>query len=97
MAAGLNASWIAVTLERHAGQTTNEAALRQLEENLRLAERLGGEVHRLLARDLVDELLRFARKENITQIIFNFYVDGAMPKKPGLIWRKSQRKNEKTR
>ena len=71
MAAGLNASWIAVTLERHAGQTTNEAALRQLEENLRLAERLGGEVHRLLARDLVDELLRFARKENITQIFVN--------------------------
>jgi two-component system, OmpR family, sensor histidine kinase KdpD len=71
IANGLNASWIAVTLERHAGETSDEAALRQLEENLRLAERLGGEVRRLVARELTDELLRFARKENITQIFIN--------------------------
>ena len=71
MAAAMNASWIAVTLERRAGETTDDSALRQLEENLRLAERLGGEVHRLVARDLADEVLRFARKENITQIFIN--------------------------
>ncbi|MEI2735784.1 MAG: sensor histidine kinase KdpD [Rhodoblastus sp.] len=71
IANGLNASWIAATLERHAGETIDEGELRQLEDNLRLAERLGADVRRIVARDLPGELLRFARRENITQIFVN--------------------------
>lgn len=68
IASSLNTSLIAVTLERYSGETSGEAEVQRLEENMRLAERLGADVRRLVAHDLADEVLRFARKENITQI-----------------------------
>ena len=69
LASGLNASWVAVTLERAGREMTDEAALRRIDETMRLAERLGAETARLSGRDLPDELLRYARRENITQIV----------------------------
>ena len=69
LASGLNAGWVAVTLERAGAELTDEAALRRIDETLRLAERLGADVARLAGRDLPDELLRYARRENITQIV----------------------------
>jgi two-component system sensor histidine kinase KdpD len=68
IASSLNTSLIAVTLERYSGETTDEAEVQRLEANMRLAERLGADVRRLVAHDLADEVLSFARKENITQI-----------------------------
>ena len=69
LASGLNASWVAVTLEKMGGEITDEAALARIDETMRLAERLGAETARLSGRDLPDELLRYARRENITQIV----------------------------
>jgi two-component system sensor histidine kinase KdpD len=51
------------------GEITDEAALARIDETMRLAERLGAETARLSGRDLPDELLRYARRENITQIV----------------------------
>ena len=69
LASGLNAGWIAVTLERPGLEVTDAVALRRIDEAMRLAERLGAETTRLAGRDLPDEILRFARRENITQIV----------------------------
>jgi two-component system sensor histidine kinase KdpD len=69
LASGLNASWIAVTFERAGREITDEAALSRIDETMRLAERLGAETARLSGRDLPEELLRYARRENITQIV----------------------------
>ncbi|MGJ4854119.1 DUF4118 domain-containing protein [Labrys sp. La1] len=68
LATGLNADWLAVTVERP-GQEAGGEALAQLEANLRLAERLGAEVRRLNGHDYVGEILRLARAENVTQIV----------------------------
>ena len=69
LANGLNAGWVAVTLERAGYELTDEAALRRVDETMRLAERLGAETARLVGRDLPEELLGYARRENITQIV----------------------------
>ena len=69
LANGLNAGWVAVTLERAGAEITDEVALRRVDETMRLAERLGAETARLVGRDLPDELLSYARRENITQIV----------------------------
>ena len=69
LASGLNAPWIAVTLERTGAEITDPEALRRIDETLRLAERLGAETTRIAGRDLPDALLRYARRENVTQIV----------------------------
>ncbi|MDZ5454286.1 sensor histidine kinase KdpD [Labrys sp. ZIDIC5] len=68
LATGLNADWLAVTVERP-GQEVGGEALAGLEANLRLAERLGAEVRRLNGHDYVGEILRLASAENVTQIV----------------------------
>jgi two-component system sensor histidine kinase KdpD len=69
LANSLNATWIAVHLEKEGAEITNAAVLRRVDETMRLAERLGAETTRLTARDLPEALLRFARRENTTQIV----------------------------
>ena len=69
LASGLNASWIAVTLARSGHEITDAGALGRIDDAMRLAERLGAETARLAGRDLPEEILRFARRENITQIV----------------------------
>ncbi|WP_131115473.1 sensor histidine kinase [Lichenihabitans psoromatis] len=69
LASGLNAAWVAVTLERTGAEVTDDVALRRIDEMLRLAERLGAETARLAGRDLPDEVLQYAKRENITQIV----------------------------
>lgn len=66
-ARGLNADWIAVHVERPDTTVPVEAASRT-DEALRLAERLGAVVARPSGRDLVAEILKLARAENVTQI-----------------------------
>ena len=68
MASGLNASWIAVHVQR-LGEELDDAAAKRIDETLALARRLGADTARLAARDLPDEVLRYARRENITQIV----------------------------
>jgi two-component system, OmpR family, sensor histidine kinase KdpD len=68
LATGLNASWVAVTVQTGRDAEDPERAKR-LDAALRLAERLGGQTERLIGPDLPGEVLRYARRENITQIV----------------------------
>lgn len=78
LASGLNASWIALHVA-HAGQEEADAEkVLRIDNALHLAERLGADVQRLLADDLPDAILRFAQRENITQIVVGRSRAGAL-------------------
>ncbi|MBS7541408.1 sensor histidine kinase [Ancylobacter lacus] len=64
----LDATWIAVTVERP-GAATGAAERARLEAGMRLAASLGADTRSLVAADIAAELLRLARFENITQIV----------------------------
>ena len=70
MSEALNAPWLAAYVEsgKHIRYSDEERA--QLEENLRLAERLGGETT-VVQGDLstADDILDFARANNVTKIV----------------------------
>lgn len=68
LATGLNAEWLAVHLERP-GATPDASATARIASALALAERLGGQTHRLSGPDPVELALKLARRENVTQII----------------------------
>ncbi|MBO0733029.1 MAG: sensor histidine kinase KdpD [Methylocapsa sp.] len=69
MASGLNASWVALYIERSGQEEQSGEAKKRVDNALRLAERLGAKLERLTGDDLAGEVLRFAREENITQIV----------------------------
>jgi two-component system sensor histidine kinase KdpD len=64
----MDAPWIAVTVERP-GTSLDAAARQRLDAAMKLAESLGAEMQTLTGADLPAELLRFARFENVTQIV----------------------------
>jgi two-component system, OmpR family, sensor histidine kinase KdpD len=64
----MDAPWLAVTVERP-GSTLDDVARRRLDDAMKLAEALGAETQTLTASDLPAELLRFAKFENVTQIV----------------------------
>ena len=64
----MDAPWIAVTVERP-GTNLDAAARQRLDEAMKLAESLGAETQTLTGNDLPAELLRFAKFENVTQIV----------------------------
>jgi two-component system sensor histidine kinase KdpD len=64
----MDAPWIAVTVERP-GTHLDDAARRRLDDAMKLAEALGAETQTLAGSDLPAELLRFAKFENVTQIV----------------------------
>ena len=64
----MDAPWIAVTVERP-GTYLDPAARRRLDEAMMLANSLGAETQTLTGADLPAELLRFAKFENVTQIV----------------------------
>ncbi|WP_035485503.1 sensor histidine kinase [Geminicoccus roseus] len=64
----LGGPWFAVTVERP-GRSLDAKSRARIAEALRLAESLGGEIRQMVAADLAGELLRFARFQNITQIV----------------------------
>ena len=69
LATALNAEWTAVFVERPGQEETDVARVKRVDDAMRLAERLGAATERLSASDLAGELLRFARRENFTQIV----------------------------
>lgn len=69
LASGLNAGWVAAHLDPIGREPRDPEAMRRVEEALKLAARLGADISRLSARDLPQEVLRYARRENITQIV----------------------------
>lgn len=66
MAAASHAEWIAVSVETP-GQSERNAS--QVRRNLQLAERLGAETTVLNGERVVDEILAFAAKRNISKIV----------------------------
>jgi len=68
LGSGLNAPWLALSLV-HPGAASDPAEAQRLEDNLRLAERLGAETRRVTADDFAAEIFKVARRENITQIV----------------------------
>ncbi|MDO9382654.1 MAG: sensor histidine kinase KdpD [Hyphomicrobiaceae bacterium] len=69
MASALKSDWIALHVSASDCETTDKAGLRRMEKALRLAERLGATSARVSGSDLVGEILRYARRNNITQIV----------------------------
>lgn len=68
LATALNATWIAISLARP-GQPPDPAHETRIAELLTLAESLGAEPQRLTSADFVADILRIARRENVTQIV----------------------------
>ncbi len=69
LASGLNAPWIAVSVERADREVETPERLHKIETLLRLAEQLGAETRRIIGNDFVDEILKLARREHATQIV----------------------------
>src|SRR6476646_1291004 len=67
----LHAPWTAICIETRRNLQFSEAERDRLAETLRIAERLGGEAITLpaAARRIADDLLGFARKQNVTHIV----------------------------
>ncbi len=64
----MDAPWMAVTVERPSEQL-DAGARRHVDAALELARTLGAETSTLTASDIAAELLRFAKFENVTQIV----------------------------
>ena len=64
----MDAPWIAVTVERP-GQQLDETGRRRIDDAMKLARTLDGDTKTLIGSDLPDEILRFCRFENVTQIV----------------------------
>ena len=64
----MDAPWIAITVERP-GAALADKARRRLDEAMALAQSLGAETQTLTAIDIPAEVLRFAKFENVTQIV----------------------------
>ncbi len=69
MAGGLGAPWYAAFVETASFHGLPEEDRARVEEHLALAERLGGTPVRLRGEQVSREVLRFARSENVTQIV----------------------------
>lgn len=68
MATALKSQWVALQLQR-ADVAANRSSRRKTEKALRLAERLGAETIRITGKNVATEVMRYARQNNITQIV----------------------------
>ncbi|MCY3022411.1 MAG: sensor histidine kinase KdpD [Planctomycetota bacterium] len=69
MAAGLRAEWTAAYVETPKSAALPDNDRQQVKRNLHLAEQLGAETVTLSGNDVVEELLTYARKRNVSKII----------------------------
>lgn len=69
LAATLHAEWVAVYVETPRLQRMRSPQRNAVLESLRLAERLGAETATLSGPDVAEELIRFARRRNVTKIV----------------------------
>ncbi len=69
MAAAHKADWFAVHVRRVDRDLTDRKDNRRIEKSLRLAERLGATTSRLSGKDLPSEILGYAKRNNVTQIL----------------------------
>lgn len=80
IAAGLRAEWIAVTVRGPYARPPRPAEAAALENNLRLAESLGGRVERVAGRSVASALLDEARRVAATRLVVG------RPRKLGSPW-----------
>lgn len=71
VAGRMNTAWYVVYVQtsREASERLSATAQRQVADNLQFARELGAEVVVLKGKDIVDELIKFAREHNITYVI----------------------------
>lgn len=69
LATAQKAEWVALHLKPSDREIADRAIVRRTEKMMRLAERLGASTVRLNATDLVGEILSYAKRNNVTQII----------------------------
>ncbi|MFI5183360.1 MAG: DUF4118 domain-containing protein [Vicinamibacteria bacterium] len=69
MAAGLRAEWVALYVETPLHGRLPESDRQWLDDNLRLAEQLGGRTAILSGHDVGAEVLAYARDHNVTKIV----------------------------
>ena len=69
MASSLNAIWTAVYVETPATSGLQGAAWDRLQKHLQLAERLGAQTVTLSGVNVVEELLHYARHQNVSKIL----------------------------
>ena len=69
MATALKSDWIAIHLAQIEHESSDRAALRRMEKAMRLADRLGATTVRVNTDDLAGEILSYAKRNNITQIV----------------------------
>ncbi|MBV1693091.1 MAG: sensor histidine kinase KdpD [Hyphomicrobiales bacterium] len=69
LATAQKADWVALHLKPSDREIADRSVLRRTEKMMRLAERLGASTVRVNATDLVGEILSYAKRNNITQII----------------------------
>lgn len=68
-ASATKSDWIAIHLVRSDREITDRLAIRRLEKAMRLADRLGATTVRVNTKDLKEEVLAYAKRNNITQIV----------------------------
>jgi two-component system sensor histidine kinase KdpD len=69
MSAGLHAEWVAVYVETPRAAYLSEDNRNRIIQTLRLAEQLGAETITLTGHNITEEILNYARKQNVTKII----------------------------
>lgn len=69
MADHLHAPWTAVYVETARTQRLTDVERDRIADCQRLAERLGGEALTIPGADIAEEILRFSRENNVTQIV----------------------------
>ena len=69
MATTFKSDWIALHMKANNREINDRKTLKRIEKAMRLAERLGATTIRLNASDLTAEILAFAKRNNITQIL----------------------------
>lgn len=69
MAEGLKAEWIAVYVDTPGRFPAQEEEKEQLAKNLQLAEELGAETITISGEDVAEEILKLAKKRNVTHIV----------------------------
>jgi two-component system, OmpR family, sensor histidine kinase KdpD len=69
MATSIGARWIAASVETTRTRSLSEDQRTTLTDNMRLAEGLGAETVTLVGDDISDEIMSYARAQNVTRIV----------------------------
>ena len=85
LASGLNAPWLVISIERADSPPPRPEVTQKLAATFKLAESLGAETRRVTGRDFVEEILKTARREHVTQIV----IGGRRQTFPASLLRKS--------